>query len=154
MVVAFALLAGTAGAYTNPYGLAPGAPGGPPTKPDGSNGISSTNAGVTDLGYAVAGYTPGDLLNIQTFTLSVRFPRAGTLYCRMGVPGGGEIAEGFAGRANAGVKPLSVSFSAKGRYDLFVAAELGRPLTITLKYAFQPNIGRTEYSTATVVTSA
>jgi hypothetical protein len=152
-LAAFALLAGTALAYTNPYGLKPGVAGGPPTAPNGSHGTSTTNAGATQLGYLLAGYTPGQLLALQTFTLTVHFPRAGPLYGRIGVPGGGEIGEGFAGRANAGNKPMSVSLSAKGRTDLYQDAELGRATTITLKYAFQPNVGRTEYSTASVVTN-
>lgn len=141
--------AATAGAVAV-YSI-PGQPGGPPTPPQGAKGTSLTNAGVVKLGNALAGYTATQLVELQTVTLSVQMPRAGTIYGRVGVVGVGELGEGFAGRANAGFKPMSVSLSAKGRNYLLSQGD--KPVQLQLKFAFQPNVGRTEYSTATVTTN-
>ena len=129
----------------------PGQPGGPPTPPQGPKGTTATNAGVEALGNALAGYTATQVVNLQTVTLTVHMPRAGTIYGRVGVVGVGEIGEGFAGRANAGVKPMSVSLSAKGR--AYLLSQGSTPVQLQLKFAFQPNVGATEYSTATVTTA-
>jgi hypothetical protein len=83
--------------------------------------------------------------------LSVFMPRAGTIYGRVGAAGQGELGEGFSGRANRGNNPMAVSFSAKGR--AFLASQGNKPVQLQLKFAFQPNVGQTEYSTATVTTA-
>ena len=90
-------------------------------------------------------------MNIQTFNLTVFFTKAGTIYGRIGAPGIGELGEGFAGRANRGIKPLSISLSAKGRG--YLNAVNTQPVLLTIKYAFQPNVGRTQFSTSTVTTA-
>ena len=129
----------------------PGSPGGPPTPAQGVKGTSITNAGVTALGNALAGYTAAQLVQLQTVTLSVQFQRAGTIYGRVGVVGVGELGEGFAGRANGGGKPMSVSLSAKGRD--YLQSQGDNPVKLQLKFAFQPNVGATEYSVAEVTTA-
>jgi hypothetical protein len=73
------------------------------------------------------------------------------VYGRIGVVGVGELGEGFAGRANRGMKNMSISLSAKGR-DYLTAAGLA-PVQLIIKYAFQPNAGHTVYSTAEVTTA-
>jgi hypothetical protein len=149
VVVAGLPTAGTAGAAA--IYATPGTPGGPPTPPNGSHGTAATDSGATKLGNALAGFTASQLVNLQTITITVPFPRAGTIYGRIGVQGEGELGEGFAGRANAGNKPMSVSLSAKGRS--YLSAVNTTPVKLQVKYAFQPNTGRTQYSTVSVVTS-
>jgi hypothetical protein len=144
-----AVLAATAGAVAI-YSI-PGSPGGPPTPPNGSRGTNSTSTGATRLGNALAGYTAAQLVQLQTVTLTVDFPRAGTIYGRVGVAGFGELGEGFAGRADGGIKPMSISLSAKGRQYLALAGH--NPVQLQVKYAFQPNVGNTEYSTVEVTTA-
>jgi hypothetical protein len=144
-------LACAAGAAATAIYSTPGQPGGPPTPPQSPKGTSLTNTGVEALGNALAGFSNAQLINLQTVTLSVHMPRAGTIYGRVGVVGVGELGEGFAGRANSGNKPMSVSFSAKGR--AYLASQGDKPVQLQLKFAFQPNVGQTEYSTATVTTA-
>lgn len=132
----------------------PGSPGGPPTKPvspPGSHGNKRTENGALAVGYRLAGHTAAELVNIQTFTLTVFFPRAGTVYARIGAAGIGELGAGFAGRANRGTKPMSISLSAKGRQ--YLNAVNTQPVRLTIKFAFQPNTGRTQFSTTTVTTA-
>jgi hypothetical protein len=150
LAVAVLGLVGAAGAGAYVLPLPPGSPGGPATAPGGPHHTRATNAGAVALADTIAGYTAAELVNIQTFTLTVQFPRAGTVYGRLGIVGVGEIGEGFAGRANRGTQPMSVSFSATGR--AYLTQHNGQAVVIQVKYAFQPNRGRTKYSTTTVTT--
>jgi hypothetical protein len=147
-IVVGLMVAVGAGAYSAPG--TPGSAGGPPTAPNGSRGNSQTSAGATALGTLLAGYTGSELVNIQTFTINVHFPKGGTIYGRVGAPGIGEFGEGFAGRANRGFSPMSLSLSAKGRS--YLSSINGQAVTLTVKYAFQPNKGKTQFSTVQIVT--
>jgi hypothetical protein len=151
VAVVGATLATAAAATAAAIYTIPGSPGGPPTPAQGVKGTSYTNYGVTTLGNALAGFTAAQLVQLQTVTLTVRFPRAGTIYGRIGVTGVGELGEGFAGRANGGLKPMSVSLSAKGRS--YLLSQGTNPVQIHVRFAFQPNVGPTEYSNAEVTTA-
>jgi hypothetical protein len=143
LVAALALIgAGVAGGYSIP--LVPGTPGGPPTPPNGAKGNGQTNRGATALGTLLAGFTADELVNTQTFSLIVQFPKGGEIYGRVSVPGVGELGEGFATRANAGFEPMGVSLSAKGR--TYLNEVNGDVVTLTVRYAFQPIKGKSEYS--------
>jgi hypothetical protein len=101
LVALFAVLglivAAPAGAYALP--LPPGSPGGPPTKPVNLGGSNArTRAGATALGDLLAGYTAGELVNIQSFEIGVFFPSAGTIYGRIYIPGQAEL--GYVAQVN------------------------------------------------------
>jgi hypothetical protein len=154
--------AAVAAAYTIPKPA--GSAGGPPTAPKTTStskkpGATSTPAakdtaaGATGLGTKLAALTNTELATQGSFTVTVTFPTGGTMLASASAPGVGTIASGFAGRANKGTEPLTMTFTAKGK--AFLLAHPTTSETLTIKLVFTPNKGSTvSSSTVTVATLA
>jgi len=158
------VFAATATAYSLPKPK--GSPGGPPTPPTttaggggGSGGGNfaadkaagaATSSGATALGTKLAGQTNSELATQGTFTITVRFPKGGSMLAKV-TSGKTTLGQGFAGRANKGKGPLSLSFSAKGK--TFLSAHAGQAVKLTVKLTFVPNgKGKIIKSTVTLTT--
>jgi hypothetical protein len=152
------VFAATAMAYSLPKPK--GSPGGPPTPPQTSGGGgnsaanqaagAATSSGATALGTKLAAQTNAELANQGTFTVTVTFPKGGTMLAKV-TSGKTILGQGFAGRATKGKGPLSLSFSAKGK--TFLLAHAGQAVKLTVKLTFVPNgKGKIVHSTVTLTT--
>jgi hypothetical protein len=142
--------AATAVAYTLP--LPPGSPGGPPTTPKG--GSTTTQGGATSLGTKLAGQTSSELATHSTYTITVHFPGSGTILGSVINSKKQVIGQGFAGRANKGSGPMSLTFSAKGK--AYLDSVNGQAVKLTIKLTFVPNAKHKKRvsSTVTITTVA
>jgi hypothetical protein len=156
MTVAVLVCAASVSAYSVPKPPKAGTPGGPPSTPTTTTSSGSktgsktgttsaavkaaekaTASAATALGDKFEGYTALELSKLGTITIKVTFPRGGTMLARVTALGT-TIGQGYAGRADKGTQPMSLSFSTKGRSLL--AKQVGKSVTLTIKLTFSPNV--------------
>jgi hypothetical protein len=160
-LIAVLLLAFAAAAVAYTLPKPPGTSGGPPTPPKTTSGNKpasttaagkTTATGATAIGTKLAALTNLELATQGTFTVTVSFPAGGSMLARVTAPTVGMIGQGFAGRANKGTEPLSLTFTAKG--IAFLIAHAATPETLTIKLTFTANKGGKATSSTVTVTTA
>ena len=128
---------------------APGTPGGKPTAPKGGSGTSKT--ATKKAATAIAGYTGSELANKGSFTVKVRFPKAGMMTC-VASSGSTKLGSGSASDGRAGSKELTVTFSSGGQS--FLNAHNGQAIPVSVSCTFDPTKGKSSTSTSKVVLDA
>lgn len=142
------ILASSAVAYKIP-GVPKGQAGGPPTKPKG--GGSTTKAGASKLGTALAGNTASELAKIGHFTVKIRVTGAGML-AGAAKSGSTALGSGSATTTTSGPVSLTLTFSSAGK--AFLNAHAGKSVTIIVSLSFTPKKGKAKTSTVKIKTAA